>query len=170
MMRRAVFRLSVLCVLALTLPACGWLFGGDEEEAPPPPPPPMPTIVSLELEAGGDVNPDPFGQAKPVSVKVYQLKSVNGFLGADFFSLDQNAAGALGGALVAEDSFVLGPGSRRNYQRELDDGVRFIGVAVAFRNIDTANWRAWYEVMPNRTTLLRAIIGADDVVIREALK
>ena len=162
-------RRSLLCIAVLAVSGCGF-FGDDEEPEPAPPPPPPPTILSLELEASPNVNPDVSGQAKPVSVKVFQLASVNDFLGADFFSLYQDASGELGRDLGAEDSFVLAPGSRLNYQREIEAPVRFVGITVAYRSIDSAQWRAWKEIVPNKTNLFRAIIGANGVEIREALK
>jgi type VI secretion system protein VasD len=136
------------------LAACG----GD-----PPPPPPPPTIVVLTLRGGPDVNPDAQGAAKPIAVRVFELASSGGFMAADFFSLDADPAGALGGDLLGQDSFVLAPGGTEVWQHELNPETRFVGVAAAYAQIDGAAWRAVFSPPPNETTLLLAELGARGV-------
>jgi type VI secretion system protein VasD len=132
----------------------------------PPPPPPPPTVLALTLAAAPGVNPDPSGAARPVMVRVYRLGTVGNFMAADFFALDQDAAGVLGRDLVAVDEVFLAPGTTEVYQREFEPGARFVGVVAAYRDIGQAAWRAFAEVPREKTTLLTADLGPAAVAIR----
>lgn len=150
----SLFRPLIPLALLAGLAACG---------GPEPPPP---TIVNLTLQAGPDINADAAGEAKPVMVKVYRLGGLGGFLDADYFSLEADASGALGRDLVGDDAFTLAPGATEHYQREFEPDARYLGVVVAFRDIDRTSWRAHAPVPPNTTTRLVALIEGDSVTIR----
>ena len=101
-------------------------------------------------------------------VRVYQLSGVTTFGEADFFTLQQDLEGTLGDELVASETFVLPPGAVEIYQRQLPDGVRFVGVTAAFRDISAGKWRTFQPVPPAATTLLEADIGGTEVTMRKA--
>lgn len=157
-------RLLLIGVL-LGLVACG----GDEPPPPPPPPaPPPPKIVNLTLKAAADVNPNGAGVASPVVVRIYQLTGTTAFAASDFFSLQQDAAGALGDELVGDESLVLAPGAVAVYARELGDDVRFLGITAAFRDLSVGKWRSFHAVPPATTTLLEADLSGTEVSMRKA--
>lgn len=156
--RRALLRLPLLAVPALA--ACG---GGE-----PPPPPPAPTIVSLTLRAGPDVNPDAAGAAKPVRVRIFQLATGRSLPEADFFALDKDPQKALGRDLKGQEEIVLAPGGTQVWQAKLPDEVKVVGVVAAYQQVDKVQWRAWKEVPRNATTLLVAELGAKGVKLAEA--
>ncbi|HET6470108.1 MAG TPA: type VI secretion system lipoprotein TssJ [Geminicoccaceae bacterium] len=163
MRRRPFLALALLlaaCGGNLLLAACG---GGE-----PPPPPPPPTIVSLTLKADPDVNPDQGGAPKPIAVKVFELASPASFMSADFFTLDADAEGTLGGDLVGQESFVLAPGGTEVFQRELKPITRFIGLAASYAQIDRAGWRAVIEPPQQQTSLLEGRLGARGLTLRTA--
>jgi type VI secretion system protein VasD len=141
-----------------------WGCGSDE----PPPPPPPPTVVSLTLRAAPDVNQTEGGEARPVSVRVFRLASVDDFLERGFFELDSDSQAVLGGDLIAEDTFTLAPGAVQVYQRQFEEDARFVAIMAAYRNIDSANWRGIFDVPRNQTTLLIADLKATGLVLREA--
>jgi type VI secretion system protein VasD len=159
--------------LLLRWACCGagailWGCGSDEEPPPAPPPAPMPTVVSLTLNAAPDVNPTESGEPRPVSVRVLRLASVDDFLETGFFELDGDAKGVLGGDLIAEDTFTLAPGATQIYQKQFEDDARFVAVMAAYRDIESANWRGFFDVPRNQTTLLTADLKADGLSLREA--
>jgi type VI secretion system protein VasD len=143
--------------------------GGDDPPPPPPPPaPPPPKIVNLTLKAAADVNPNDTGAPSPVVVRIYQLTGTTAFAAADFFSLQQDAAGALGDELVGDETLVLAPGAVEVYARELGDDVRFLGITAAFRDLSAGKWRSFHAVPPATTTLLEADMSGTEVSMRKA--
>jgi type VI secretion system protein VasD len=136
--------LSVACAL---LVSCG---------APPPPPPP--TIAEIAVTSTADANPDSTGKGAPVLVRVYQLSSTSAFDKADFFQLYEHEAETLGADLVGRDELLVTPGATQQLHKELKPGVGFIGVLVAFRDIQNATWRATAAPPPNQTTLVQVTV------------
>ena len=52
------------------------------------------------------------------------------------------------------------PGEGQTLVRELEPDVRFVGVAVFYRDFETAGWRALAPVPPNETAQLTALLDA----------
>lgn len=144
------------------------LIGCGGDDPPPPPAPPPPKIVNLTLKAAPDVNPNGAGTASPVVVRIYQLSNATEFAAADFFSLNQDAAGVLGDELVASEEFVLAPGAIEVYARELGEEVRFLGITAAFRDVSGGKWRSFHAIPPATTTLLEAELAGTEVSMRKA--
>jgi type VI secretion system protein VasD len=142
MMSRRLF-LAVPAALA----ACG---------APPPPPPP---VLDLTISAGADQNPDPAGHPAPVAVRLYQLVGTGRFERADVFALTEREAQTLGDQSLGSEEVILRPGETRTIHRELKPGVQALGVAVLFRDIDRARWRAVSPVAPHGPTRLTLTIS-----------
>ncbi|MGI9418974.1 MAG: type VI secretion system lipoprotein TssJ [Geminicoccaceae bacterium] len=178
MKKRALKRCLILAALLGTLGACG----GDDPPPPqapqivlpPPPPPPEPpkppepTVASLTLKAGPNVNPSTSSQPSPVVVRVYQLTNVTAFQETDFFQLQQDASSALGDELVNSEDFVLAPGQMLLYQRKLPDDVRFLGVTAAFRDLSGSSWRSYHAVPAAKTSLLEAELAGTQISMRKA--
>ncbi|MGI9500792.1 MAG: type VI secretion system lipoprotein TssJ, partial [Geminicoccaceae bacterium] len=161
-------------VAALTLGPLG-ACGGDDPPPPQPqivlpepPKPPEPTVASLTLRAGSDVNPNGSSQPSPVVVRVYQLTGVTTFQETDFFQLQKDASSVLGNELIATEDFVLAPGKMVLYQREMPDDVRFLGVTAAFRDLSAGRWRSFHAIPAAKTSLLEAEIAGTEVSIRKA--
>ena len=163
-----LLRRRLILGLLLGLAGCG----GDEPPPPPPPPPPPtpppPKIVNLTVKAAADINQTDAGVPAPVVVRIYQLTGTTGFAAADFFQLQQDAAGVLGDELVGNESFVLAPGGIEVYARELGEEVRFLGITAAFRDLSAGKWRSFHAVPPATTTLLEADVSGTEVSMRKA--
>ncbi len=142
MMSRRLF-LAVPAALA----ACG---------APPPPPPP---VLDLTISAGADQNPDPAGHPAPVAVRLYQLSDTARFDQADLFALVTHEQETLGSDLLGSEEFVVAPGTSRTITRTLASGTRFVGIAVLFRDVDHAEWRATARVASDGATDLTLTIS-----------
>jgi type VI secretion system protein VasD len=127
---------AVLAAAAALLCACGG--------------PPKPAQVSGTVEASTSVNPSVSKRPSPVLVRVYELKSINTFNSADFVSLYQRDQAELAADLVGRDEYMLAPGEARPFTKILSPETRFIGVMVAYRDIERAKWRASVPVLPGK--------------------
>jgi type VI secretion system protein VasD len=119
-------------------------------------PPPPPATLALEIACGPGTNPDPSGQPLPVAIRLFQLNASAKFERADVFALTERERATLGEDDAGSEEVVLRPGETRTLDRELKKGVQFVGVAVLFRDIDRATWRAVQPVTssgPNRLKL-----------------
>jgi type VI secretion system protein VasD len=134
-MLRTVLLLALVPVLAATLAACG---------------PAKPPLLRIGVEARSDANPDRRGRPSPVLVRVYELKSLSVFNGADYFALNEQDDQVLGKDLVAREEFALRPGETRVLERALQPDTRFLGVVAGFRDLEKAQWRAAYALPAKR--------------------
>src|SRR5579862_2719896 len=118
------------CAGLLALARCG---------APPPPPP----VLNLTIVGTAEQNPDATGRAAPVAVRIYQLGGTAKFTQSDVFALKDNEAKTLGTEEAAgSQEFLIAPADHKTVTIALKPMVSAIGVAVLYRDIDHANWRA----------------------------
>ena len=75
-----------------------------------------------------------------------------------------DAAQVLGPDLVSREEFVLRPGEKRPLEKKLSPETRFIGVMVAFRELERARWRAVIPVAANRTNIVA--VSLDDIAVQ----
>lgn len=119
-----------------------------------PPPPPPPPVLDLTILGGSDQNPDRSGRAAPVAVRLYQLAAPGRFESADVYALSEKEAQTLGEQSLGSEQVIVRPGQTVPVHRELKPGVQFLGVAVLFRDIDRAHWRALAPLKPHGPTKL----------------
>jgi type VI secretion system VasD/TssJ family lipoprotein len=124
-----------------------------------------PVRLTLTVHAGDDQNPDPNGHATPVAVRLYQLTDTDNFERADFFALMTHEPETLGGELLGSEEFVVSPGTSRTITRTLASGTRDIGIAVLFRDIEQADWRATAPVPGGGETDLTLSISGRRAVL-----
>ncbi|MFL9866928.1 type VI secretion system lipoprotein TssJ [Paraburkholderia fungorum] len=120
---------------------------------PPPAPPPAPAapppqLINVTLKAAAELNPDVTGRPSPVAVRLYQLKSASKFANADFFALFDHDSALLGADLLAREDLQVEPGASRTVVLERARDVRQIAVLAAYRDVDSASWRAFVDVWP----------------------
>jgi type VI secretion system protein VasD len=127
-----------------------------------------PPLLRGAIAAGPKSNPDARGRPSPVVVRVYELRSVGAFNGADFFALFEREQEALGSELVGREEFTLAPGEKRPYQRQLQPDTKFIGVAAAFRDLENSSWRQTAPVPPARRPTLT--IGVEALAVTMMVK
>jgi len=126
---------------------------------------PPPTIVELTLEVAPDANPDARGRASPVIVRLFELKSLAAYEGADFFSLFEKDQATLGAELVARDEFQLQPKETRKLERTLQPDTRHIAVVAAFRDLERSKWRAATAVAVGKKTPVLLRVDARSITI-----
>jgi type VI secretion system protein VasD len=104
--------------------------------------PPKPVVAKAQISVSADVNPDSSGRASPIVVRVYQLRGDAEFTGAEFFALYDKEKETLGASLISREEYVLQPGEQKALELPLSREARFVGAIAAYRNIQTARWRA----------------------------
>jgi type VI secretion system protein VasD len=130
-------------------------------------PPPKPASVTGTVEASAQVNPSASKRPSPLLIRVYELKSVAAFNGADFMSLYQRDQAALGGDLLAKEEFVLEPGETKTFAKTLAPDTRFIGVVAAYRDLEHAKWRTVVSVQPNQPQ--KVTVRAGELAVEAAI-
>ncbi|MEZ0601901.1 type VI secretion system lipoprotein TssJ [Paraburkholderia sp. IW21] len=106
------------------------------------------TSCDLYLHASSKVNPDSRGQASPILVGIYALKSSAGFEASGFTALQDRARTTLGDDLVSVEQVILLPGETRLIQKSADAAVRQFGVVAGYRELNKTLWKTTF-VPPN---------------------
>ncbi len=130
-------------------------------------PPPPPASVAGSIQASTQINPSASKRPSPLLIRVYELKSVAAFNGADFMSLYQRDQAALGGDLLAKEEFVLEPGETKTFAKTLAPDTRFIGVVAAYRDLEHAKWRTVVSVQPNQPQ--KVTVRAGELAVEAAI-
>lgn len=130
--------------------------------------------LGTDIEVSPELNPDASGRPSPMVLAIYQLKSADGFLNKDFFSVFDPEGGALAADLIRRDQVMLQPGTNQSFDAEIDREAAFIGLVGAFSDLDQAQWRAVVQV-PDKSLLkrinpfggerLRIAVGARSVAV-----
>jgi type VI secretion system protein VasD len=97
--------------------------------------------------------------------KLYELKSLAAFNGAEFFALFDKDKDTLGAELVNKEELRLMPGDSRKLERKLQPDTKYIAAMAAFRNLERAQWRASMAVVPERTTQVTIRLEGTNVSI-----
>jgi len=137
------------------------LLAGCAADEPKPAPPPPPTVVQLRIEALPDINLDGEGRPSPLLLRVYQLKELAAFNGADFFQLYQNEKSVLGADVAGKEEFILRPGEKRELSFEAKPETKAVGIFAAYRNLDSAQWRTSTAFPPNKTSIVKLRVTSD---------
>jgi len=104
--------------------------------------PPKDIILEGSVIASAELNPNRDGRASPVTVAIFHLKSGDAFQSGDFFGLYDPDNGIIANDLIKRIDMQLQPGQVLPIASEFDPETTHIGVLVAFRDIDNAEWRA----------------------------
>lgn len=151
----------------MTLKSKGWKFalalGMLMAACVSAPEQPDPTVAQVTFTAAEDANPDPAGRASPTAVYVYALQPGAPFATA---SSDDLLGGQVADPLIRRIAqVVMVPGRKSKKIFTLPEGTSDIGIAVAYRDIDTAKWREQVQVTPNSVTLIKAGIGTNEITV-----
>jgi type VI secretion system protein VasD len=122
-----------------------------------------PPVINATVVAGAQINPDVRKRPSPVVVRVFELKSSTLFEQADFVSLFEKEQAVLGPELVSREEFVIRPGETKPLSKPLAPDTKFVGVMVAFRELERARWRAIVPVVPGKKNVLS--IDLNDITV-----
>lgn len=106
-------------------------------------------MVSSAVITSPHINPSPAGEARPVQVRLYQLKTDTRFLNASFDQIWKNDADVLQDDLVKADEFPAYPNTRTDVKFERDEAAQFFMVAALFRTPKGRNWFTSFEFPPS---------------------
>jgi len=98
------------------------------------------------IYTSSDLNPDSNGRPSPVVLRIYQLGSRDSFANADFFTLYDDAEAVLSKDLISVEERELLPGAHYEYDLVLEPKTEYVGIIVAYKEIDTAKWNAIAQV------------------------
>lgn len=129
------------------------------------PKPTPPTVIVATVDATAAVNPDLKGRASPIVVRVFELKSISAFNGADFFSLWDRERETLSADMIGRDEFQLRPGEQKKFDRTLQPDTRYIGVIAAYRDLERSNWRGTVSVVLQQKQPIAVKLDARSVAI-----
>lgn len=104
--------------------------------------------TDINFHVSTDINPDFNNRPSPVVVTLFELSSRTAFDTQDFFSLYEDAELKLGPDLIKKQELELQPNKNLSQTLELNKNSRFVGVIVAYRDIDKSRWKAVTEVDP----------------------
>ncbi|ALQ09898.1 MULTISPECIES: type VI secretion system lipoprotein TssJ [Pseudoalteromonas] len=127
----------------------------------------VPPSTDLIINVSKNVNPDTSDRPSPVVMKIFELSSRTIFDTQDFFSLYDTPEKLLGPDLLKKDELELQPNTVQKYKMSLNRNTRYVGVVVAYRNIDQARWRAVIEVDPTGYDDINVNVEAIATYMRE---
>jgi type VI secretion system protein VasD len=130
--------------------------------------PPAPAVVDLSIRASPDVNSNPAGTPVSVAVRLYSLMGRGRFMSADAYALMDREKATLGDESAGSEEIVVRPGDSRTMTLSPKPLVRYLGVAVLFREIDRAQWRAIAPIAAIGLTKLALTIGRNRAVLESA--
>jgi type VI secretion system protein VasD len=109
-----------------------------------------PAVLTANVAASAQVNPDAKKRPSPVVVRVYELKSPTQFDSADFVSLFDKDQAVLGADMLSREEFVLRPGETKTITKTLAPDTKFIGVMAAFRELERSRWHVVVPVVAGK--------------------
>ena len=112
--------------------------------------------TDLVFHVAEDVNPDLNDRPSPVVVTIYELSSRTIFDNQDFFSLYENSKAILGPDLLTQQELELQPEQKITQTLKLNKNANYVGIVVAYRDVDNSRWRGVVQVSPT---------GYDDIDI-----
>ncbi|WP_409172386.1 type VI secretion system lipoprotein TssJ [Variovorax sp. H27-G14] len=116
----------------------------------------LPTPYAITIKIDDGVNPDGRGQAAPILVKVFELKSSGNFEAADYFALQDRDRETLMTELVNADQAIMRSGEERVFKREAGLDSRAIGIVAGYRKLEAARWRIVLPLQePKQTNLYK---------------
>lgn len=133
----------------------------------PPAPPPAPTLVNLQIVADKAINPDAGNKPAPVLLRIYELKDKTGFAGADYFAVFDKEAATLATDLVRKQEIFVSPGETKKLEFEAETGSKILGFFAAFRQLDSAQWRALLPINQHKTNSYQLKIAGNSLLLTE---
>jgi type VI secretion system protein VasD len=121
------------------------------------------TLVSTVI-VGPNANPDGRKRPSPMVVRMYELKSTALFESTDFVSLFEKDQASLGTELLSREEVNLRPNDVKAMNKTLSPDAKFIGVVVAFRELERARWRVFVPIVPGKKNVVK--IRVDDVNVK----
>jgi len=105
-------------------------------------------VVSLTIVASPVINPTIDGEARPVQMRIYQLKDDIKLQAASFEQIWKEDATVLGPDIVKRDDVFVYPNTRTDVKFDRDPNAAHIVGAALFRNPKGRSWYMAFELPP----------------------
>ena len=125
--------------------------------------PPKPSTVTVNIAGQAGMNAGPDGGGRPVTVLVFRLKSTGKFNSADYFALQGDAAGTLGGDLIGSDQIAVGPGKTASKTLTVEPEATALGFVALIREPGGKSWRTTKSVSPGSQLTVNLKIGGGGI-------
>ena len=96
--------------------------------------------ADIEISAVEYLNPNSSGQASPIVVTFYQLKSPYDFNQASYHELANNSAKVLSSGLIDKTTIEVRPSENKHISIPISPNTEYLGIVAAYRDIDHATW------------------------------
>lgn len=144
MENKFVFKVLVINILVCVLSACttvnskvGGVFGLD-------------TDLTLTVDVLSDINPDEANEPKPLTLRIYELKSDSLINKADFISLYDRDQATLGADFLTPPKIeYIEPGVDRVLKFVTSEEARYIAIYAEFYRYKDANYKVVFPVTVN---------------------
>lgn len=103
---------------------------------------PKPPVAQISLNVQGNINPAKDGTARPVAIRIYELKSDTAFNTSGYFSVFNDYKATLDSEYLDSEKIQLVPNMKRKFDKPLHIDTRYVGVVSAFRDLEHSQWRA----------------------------
>lgn len=105
-------------------------------------------IIDLTVLASSRLNPTEFGDARPVQLRIYQVKSDARFNFAEFNDIWKNDTKTLGDDHISVQELSIYPESRTEVHFERDESALNIVAVALFRNPSGRTWWQSFDLPP----------------------
>ncbi len=127
--------------------------------------PKEPARISMVLNGGADLNPDPAGQALSVVVRVYQLRDKGRLESADYNAILKSERETLAEDLLQRQERMLQPGTQEMLELTADPMARYIGVVALFRSPSGDSWRRIVPIGTGKTQQISLFLRGQNLEV-----
>ncbi|MGI9280815.1 MAG: type VI secretion system lipoprotein TssJ [Endozoicomonas sp.] len=144
---------GVACFLHwLVIVLTGWFILSGCSSKPEKEPP---TVLNLEIKAGSVINANPQENAAPLQVRLYELKSKDIFIHADFLDLYEKDEATLQASLVKKHQLpTIWPGMNTKLTFQLDSETAFVAILGEFSDYLSAVTKLLHPVVKGKSNHL----------------
>ncbi|BCH25430.1 type VI secretion system lipoprotein TssJ [Mesorhizobium sp. L-8-3] len=125
--------------------------------------PPKPSTVVINVAGQAGMNPGPGGGDRPVTILVMRLRSTGKFNSADYFALQGDAGGVLGGDLIGSDQIAVGPGQTASKTITVEPEATALGLVALVREPGGRSWRTTKSVSPGSQMTVNVRLGSGGI-------
>jgi type VI secretion system protein VasD len=105
------------------------------------------------------------GSDRPVTLSILRLKGAGTFNSADYFALQEDAAGALGTDLVGMDQLAIAPGGTASKTVTVEPEATTLGLMASLIDPAGKTWRTTVPVKPGSQVALNVTLGPSGLAV-----
>lgn len=125
------------------------------------------TKLDLNIHSSHDLNPDQNGRPSPVVVRLYSLVSPAIFENSDFVALYRNDQQILGSDFLRREEKNFQPDEKFEALLEFNERANFIGIMVAYQDIEQSKWRLVLPLERGEHNYLSITLTANSVLLNQ---